>query len=88
MTPAARAALIEAGITLATMAIMLAVIRYGPDLAAAARLAYVRHAAGPAGHAGYAQDELAVSDFRSELAGPAAAAPAWAATSTGWEHEL
>jgi hypothetical protein len=62
MSPQAKVALVEAAVSLATTLLLLAALRYGPDLAAAARQRFTRPA-------GPGEDELAVSDMRAELAG-------------------
>jgi hypothetical protein len=79
VNPRTRAALIEAAISLATTALLLAALRYGPDLYTAARARLTRPPAP-------GEDELAVSDFRMGLGGQDGP-DLWAGTSTGWEHE-
>jgi hypothetical protein len=73
----ARAALVEAAVSLAATLLLLAALRYGPGLAAAARQRLTRPA--PPG-----EDELAVSDFRMGLGGPASPGQ-WTAENWGWE---
>lgn len=77
MSPRTRVALIEAAISLATTILLLAALRYGPDLAVAARARFTRPAAP-------GEDELAVSDFRAGLAGPQGP-DQWEAERWGWD---
>jgi hypothetical protein len=78
VTPQARAQLVEAVISLATTVLLLAALRYGPDLLTAVRARCARPL--PPG-----EDELAVSDFRAGLAGPVQA-DQWAAERWGWDE--
>jgi hypothetical protein len=79
-----RAALAEAAVSLATTLLLIAALRYGPGLAAAARQRLTRPA--PAGEDELAagEDELAVSDMRAELAGHMDPRQ-WEAENWGWE---
>jgi hypothetical protein len=80
VSPRTRAALAEAAISLVTMAVFLGVVRYGPDLATAARLLVSRRRP-----AALAEDELAVSDFRMGLGGPVRP-DQWTAENWGWDE--